>query len=61
MILGIVTISVFKQEALRCKNGCFYYLYMRTPLLKKLNQICEFFGTLDIVLGMLFDIISRTL
>ena len=25
---GIVTIPVFKQETLRCKNWCFCYLYM---------------------------------
>jgi len=28
MILGTVTLTVSKLEALRCKNGCFCYMYM---------------------------------
>ena len=28
--LGIATLPVFKQEALRCKNKCFCYLYMNS-------------------------------
>jgi len=30
MILGIVTLPIFKQEALRCKNCYFCYLYMES-------------------------------
>ena len=27
-LVGIVIVPISKQEALRCKNGCFCYLYM---------------------------------